>query len=377
VVTLYFAFTLLLLILLKGAVVVLHLRLARRYTQGERWQTALVRLTGVTIVSSLLWFGTALLGPLAFFNYQPVRLVDDLYAESLQRSWLVQPFNILVVFIGLFLIGLVPLAFRGREESANSDRNPGRLGRPALVILWAAGCAAGAVALALLYSLIQMRAYASLVPEAERLPIFPGAQSVRVGYLDDTHSLSPNLRLISFATEDPFENVAAYYRKELPTRGWRESSEHDSFNRVDQGSAKQWTLRLEPSGGGENPPRSPGISIHVQALPDVRQLPLYPGAQQFQDRDSQRQDGTTERTVSFTTAAAPAEVQSFYGSRLESNGWTRLAPSESPNRSDYTYYLGSTNGRRDTQPIGWVTITTTHRPGGSTFVQIRALGPDL
>ncbi|HEX8599723.1 MAG TPA: hypothetical protein VF952_14565 [Chloroflexia bacterium] len=178
---------------------------SRKVTLGE----ALARWIGVFVITSLV--GVVLIMPVAILFAIACPGATRMSPVVLLGAWLsarlMLVFPVLVGTGGLVAVGLAQ-----REAPPKGSRFSWRgklLALGACVVLFAAAVLNG-----------DRIVYAAIVPEARQLPLYPRMSQVAIGRLSSSYKLLPEERVLHFHTPDSIDQVLSYYKRELPRRGW-------------------------------------------------------------------------------------------------------------------------------------------------------------
>lgn len=80
---------------------------------------------------------------------------------------------------------------------------------------------------------------------------------------------------------------------------------------------------------------SPVMNSGSKEEPDIKNLPIYPGAEHVKNQDNSSAGIWPDYVISYDITAAESDVEHFYESALSSGGWT---VGKKPSPSGITYY---------------------------------------
>lgn len=181
---------------------------------------------------------------------------------------------------------------------------------------------------------------AALRPPAEEFPVFPGAAPT-TGNEDTRDDTLSNLAMIAtmsasthkgYIATGSIDEVVLFYEQALPRHGWTPAGVRVLPSSKGNGTRKElsytWSDATEASpfsttfrlAVDEMWVGTVSIDVSVQREPSLKQMPLYPGAANAQNKEQVRSEARNStsyftrsyRVVSYVVHASPQEIQGFY-----------------------------------------------------------------
>ena len=213
------------------------------------------------------------------------------------------------------------------------------------------------------------------------IPVHPNAQSITPEPIDER---SPSRKLITYHVVTSAGELIAFYDRTLIEEGWVSIRNEDfgaeflrSYVWKDPQGGMPYTLALAVEitsidGGVQL------VSVWRERVPEITNIPLYPGAGQVNTRDEviNVERGFVQRTTSYVVSAQAGEVEEFYRKNMAQYGWW-LSDEPNNDRERPGLFFYHFSGNPENFVGGSFAVAVTSISEDETAVDIRARGPTL
>ncbi len=215
-------------------------------------------------------------------------------------------------------------------------------------------------------------------PEAEVLPMYPGARVVAVA---PEHQV-PNATVTAYEVYAADSDVMAFYKSELGKKGWsvrlEAPSRQLSMVWFDSSGTLPWGLDIDMPLSSEMDSVQNRVetswSIYLRRVPIPENVPAYPGATPVAPDPAATERYSDPRIIYkvYVTSASLSEVEAYYTQVLPECGWIRQEPKD----ADITEGLGYAFRRGTVYDVrtAYLAVQAKSLPDGTTQIEVRSAG---